>query len=746
MKIKMIASLIGAGLALYGPAAAAQEQAENNKGSVAFSPLNVSAADSGNSSEKDALARPGAFSSRDENKNLESVDSILRSMPGTYTQIDPGQGSVSVNIRGLSGFGRVNTMVDGITQNYYGNSPSDAAHGGLPTSQFGALIDPNFIVGVDVARGNATGSAGVNALAGSANFRTIGVDDVVFSDNPFGVRTKFSVGNNGIGRSGMIAVGAKTAAFADGGSLGAMAAISGSSITSNYKNGAGFDSEVFNVDKTYRQNPKSQLFKVDIKPDAFNSIELSARSYQNKITRRHIDSDDFYLKYHYAPFSELIDFNLTASTSRGKQQFMSDNMAGFSDSTAKNISDALDINNTSRFSLQDVDFAFSYGGKLVRNEYKKKASGLVMDDNQAESMPVGIAGKQDISSLYSGLQANYGIWQGNFDLNYTAYRLSGYKPACDERVECFPQGASNITRNEQGFNPSVMLSAQVTPWLQPFVSYSKSMRGPNIQEVFFANSGGQSMNPFLKGEKAETWQGGFNANAHDLLFKQDSFQLKAVYFETRIKNYISSQTYLVCKNRQKCNRSQATQEEWDNADVNVSMTMYSNAPEPVKMRGVELEALYDAGFAFTKLSLSKEHTSQPTNQASNVFGAGDVSELPEFYFTLDSGVRLLDETLTLGGVVKYTGKSVRLSPDSTLDENEQLMKEPAPHIPTIIDLYGTYQVNRNLLLKLSVQNLMDKDYSDALNKMNSLPSQSQDFTPTNTARGRTYIFGGELRF
>jgi hemoglobin/transferrin/lactoferrin receptor protein len=55
-------------------------------------------------------------------------------------------------------------------------------------------------------------------------------------------------------------------------------------------------------------------------------------------------------------------------------------------------------------------------------------------------------------------------------------------------------------------------------------------------------------------------------------------------------------------------------------------------------------------------------------------------------------------------------------------------------------------VNRNLLLKLSVQNLMDKDYSDALNKMNSLPSQSQDFTPTNTARGRTYIFGGEVRF
>ncbi|WP_413502823.1 TonB-dependent receptor domain-containing protein [Serratia proteamaculans] len=747
MKIKLIVSLIGAGIALSGMATAAQNGAEDSKGKVVFSPLNVSAAESSNSSsEKEALEKPGAFSSRGENKNLESVDSILRSMPGTYTQIDPGQGSVSVNIRGMSGFGRVNTMVDGITQNYYGSSPSDAAHGGLPTSQFGALIDPNFIVGVDVARGNATGSAGVNALAGSANFRTIGVDDVVFSDNPFGVRTKFSVGNNGIGRSGMIAVGGKTDAFGDGGSLGAMAAISGSSITSNYKNGSGFDSEEFNVDKTYRQNPKSQLFKVDIKPDAFNSIELSARTYQNKITRRHIDSNDFYIKYHYAPFSELIDFNLTASTSRGEQKFMSDNMAGFSDSTAKNISDALDVNNTSRFSLQEVDFAFSYGGKLIRNEYKKHASGLVTDEGQAESSPVGIAGKQNIASIYSGLQLNYGIWQGNFDLNYSAYDISGYKPACDERVACFPQGASNINLKEHGFNPAVMLSAQVTPWLQPFVSYNKSMRGPNIQEVFFANSGGQSMNPFLKGETAETYQAGFNANAHDLLFKQDSFQLKAVYFESKIKNYISSQSYMVCSNRQKCNRSQTTQEEWDNADVNVAMTLYSNAYEPVRSRGVEVEAMYDAGFAYTKLSLSKEHTSQPTNQASNVFGAGDISELPELYFTLDTGVRLLDEKLTLGGLVKYTGKAVRLSPDSNVDENEQLMKEPAPHIPTVIDLYSTYQFNRNLLLKFSVQNLMDKDYSDALNKMNAMPSQSQDFSPTNTARGRTYIFGGEVRF
>ncbi len=98
----------------------------------------------------------------------------------------------------------------------------------------------------------------------------------MFADNPFGVRTKFSVGSNGIGRSGMIAVGAKGAAFTDTGSLGVMAAISGSSIYSNFNNGDGVSSEDFGYDEFMKQNPKSQLFKVDIKPNEYHSIELSA--------------------------------------------------------------------------------------------------------------------------------------------------------------------------------------------------------------------------------------------------------------------------------------------------------------------------------------------------------------------------------------------------------------------------------------------------------------------------------------
>ncbi|UJY52481.1 Plug domain-containing protein (plasmid) [Escherichia coli] len=115
-------------------------------------------------SEQEALEKTGATSSRTTDKNLQSLDATVRSMPGTYTQIDPGQGAISVNIRGMSGFGRVNTMVDGITQSFYGTSTSGTTAHGSTNNMAGVLIDPNLLVAVDVTRGDSSGSEGINAL------------------------------------------------------------------------------------------------------------------------------------------------------------------------------------------------------------------------------------------------------------------------------------------------------------------------------------------------------------------------------------------------------------------------------------------------------------------------------------------------------------------------------------------------------------------------------------------------------
>lgn len=410
--MNVIKLAIGSGILLLSCGAYSQSISEktnsDKKGAAEFSPLSVSVGKT--TSEQEALEKTGATSSRTTDKNLQSLDATVRSMPGTYTQIDPGQGAISVNIRGMSGFGRVNTMVDGITQSFYGTSTSGTTTHGSTNNMAGVLIDPNLLVAVDVTRGDSSGSEGINALAGSANMRTIGVDDVIFNGNTYGLRSRFSVGSNGLGRSGMIALGGKSDAFTDTGSIGVMAAVSGSSVYSNFSNGSGINSKEFGYDKYMKQNPKSQLYKMDIRPDEFNSFELSARTYENKFTRRDITSDDYYIKYHYTPFSELIDFNVTASTSRGNQKYRDGSLYTFYKTSAQNRSDALDINNTSRFTVADNDLEFMLGSKLMRTRYDRTIHSAAGDpkanQESIENNPFAPSGQQDISALYTGLKVS----------------------------------------------------------------------------------------------------------------------------------------------------------------------------------------------------------------------------------------------------------------------------------------------------------------------------------------------------
>lgn len=708
-KSQMVKGLLTGLLIVHGHAFAAEGEGES-----VFSPLTVTdnpLADKNQvGSSEETYIRPGAYSSRTLNKNLQSLDASLRSMAGTYTQIDPLQGSVSVNIRGMNGLGRVNTMVDGVTQTYFGMAPANY-HGGANTAA-GVPIDPNFLAEVDVTRGSSAGSQGVNALAGSANMRTIGIDDVLKEGRQTGVLSRFSVGDNGLGRTGMVAVAGKTDTWENGGGLGALVGISGTRTYATYKNGSGRSSKDFiGEDNNYlRQEPKSQLYKVNFNPDQFNKLELSGRNYRNTFTRRDITSDDYYLRYHYAPLNELVEFNLLASTSRGNQSYKPESLYNYSNSSLTNKSNAIDISNTSRFKLaEDVDATFLFGGKVMDTRYSRS----FIQETETDRNAFAPAGKQKISSLYTGLTLNKDIYELDLNLNYTRSQVQGHKPACADNEKCFPQGETTLHLKDNAFNPSATFSAQVTPWLQPFVSWSRSSRAPNVQEVFFSNEGGVTMNPFLKPEKAETWEAGFNVNQKGLLSEQDSFHLKALAYQSRIKDYITSESFMLCYDGSLC-------KDIDNSQSGFNANVYLNTISPVTTKGYEIEAGYDIGFAYVNLSWSKQHTDQPTSIASTVysFAYSDLSDLPDSYATLDVGGRLFDQKLTVGSLVKFTGKSKRLSTEGISIDSNSVPKESMPDIPTIIDLYSSYQVTDNVLLRLSVQNVTNRDYSEALNRMN----------------------------
>ncbi len=717
--------------------------AAEEKGQTEFSALKVSDNNQSEVQEEDvgssaeSFSTPGAVSSRKASKKLQSLDNTLRNIPGTFTQLDPLQGAVDVNIRGMSGLGRVNTMVDGVTQTYYGMAPTN--YHASTNSSAGVLIDPNFLAGVDIVRGSSAGSQGVNALAGSANLRTLGIDDVVQHGRLTGAMTRFSLGDNGMGRSGMVAVAAKSEAFGNGGQIGGLVGLSGSTTYATYKNGAGRSSEEFIGDDTnfMKQQPKSQLYKLDFNLDRFNQFEFNGRNYHNKFTRRDITSDDYSLKYHFTPLSELVDFSAMVSSSRGNQDYVSEAISNFNRASTTNKSEAIDINNTSRFSLADYDLTFLLGGKIIDTDYKRTFS----QDYETERNAFAPAGKQKISALYTGLTVKKDIYQLDLNMNYTRSQVSVHKPACDENERCFPQGASQLDIDDKSINPSVMLSAQVTPWLQPFVSYSRSTRAPNVQEAFFSNEGGASMNPFLKPEKSNTWQLGFNLNKTGLLLKQDTLRFKALAYESRIKNYIYSQSFFLCYDGSLC-------KDIENSSDSFNANVYTNAPNTVTSRGYEIEATYDLDVAYVNLSYSQQRTNQPTSIASTTqsFGYDDLSDLPQRYATLDIGARFFDRKLIVGSLIKYTGKSKRLSTDG-IDLDNEVKKQDMVKIPTIIDLYSSYQLTDNWQLRFTVQNVANKNYAEALNRMNQdLNNAPEGASVNTTARGRTYVFGGEFRF
>lgn len=169
-------------------------------------------------------------------KETQTIDQVIRSIPGAFTQQDKGSGVVSVNIRGENGLGRVNTMVDGVTQTFYSTALDSGQSGG--SSQFGATIDPNFIAGVDVNKSNFSGASGINALAGSANFRTLSVNDVITDDKPFGIILKGMTGSNAT-KSNFMTTAAGRKWLDNGGYVGVVYGYSQREVSQDYRIGGG---------------------------------------------------------------------------------------------------------------------------------------------------------------------------------------------------------------------------------------------------------------------------------------------------------------------------------------------------------------------------------------------------------------------------------------------------------------------------------------------------------------------------
>ena len=641
-------------ISLIVMAGAAQAQqakpATENAGEVQLNTINIKSV---NPQEITSRPAPVSTISKTEIKlnGREKLDTVLRSTPGVFTSINGSNPGVAVNIRGFEGSGRVNMMIDGAPQNF-----RTTAH----DAQGYSYIDPNLLSSVDITRGAITTEGG-SGLAGSVNFKTLGVDDVIMDGKDKGVLGRVSWGSNGVGFSEMLAGAARV------NEVGIVAALSRRD-SNDYKNGSG---DI--VEKT-GQELTSGLFKTEFGFAEDHKLTLGGVIYNNKygtwqpgysggatVYDLFMQNRTFTANYKYNPTeNDLVDLAVNTYFNSTKLSYVGGNSPNLPSlgREIKTESVGLSVSNTSRFTVNDLFIDWKYGLEYNHDN----TGGVNVGVNPIDST-------SDRSAVFTEVEWAYDKLQVLTGLRYDYYNLEN--------------DADNVKNSDGRLNPKVTVAYNVTDWLQPYVTYAHSMRAPTLQETLLggiAHAGGGRMkgNPNLVPEKQRGWEFGLNVAQDGILNAEDKLRIKANYFTMRVEDYITAAF---------------TQNQF----VNVEGTS--------EVRGFEFEARYDAGFAYGGIGYTHSKSDLPAQQA----GLGSGQYLPEDIVSLSAGARFLDRKLETGILYQHVSSGQGVDYAGTY-------KSPSYDL---VDIFATYKFNENVDLSFKVTNLFDEKYTPALSTYGS---------------------------
>jgi len=624
----------------------------------------------------------------------DQLDNVFRAMPGTFTRESEGNPGLAVNIRGFEGSGRVNTMIDGVRQNFRFTGHE---------AQGFTYVDPLLVAGIDVQRGAVSTAGGAGALAGTANIRTLDVQDILRQGQNYGALTHVGWGSNGVGWAEMGAGAARA------GKVSVAGAIS-KHDEKNYENGEGLT-----VPNT-GEDLISGLAKahIDISPGqrlSFGTVlynnDFTANSYEQSVK-----SNTYYSNYVYNPAAnDLVDFRANLYFNDVEMNYEDGYVPGLSN-IGRVIEDngwGFDTSNTSRFSMGTIDVATVYGVEYFKDDVS------VINSATQPDFGVNPSGESDIFSLFSQTTFSKGIWDLIAGVRYDRYTVDGVGSVAPFNPVGVPPGQYVVDREEGKVLPDITLAAQVTPWMQPYVTYSETMRAPTVNELLTggAHPGDgptQSFfpNPYLEPETAKGWEAGANFVFENAMLANDRLLFKANYYHLNVDNYITA------------------------CFPTVGFGVYfCNAPGTSEVNGVELEGIYDAGWAFGQMAYTYTHTDLP--EQINGFGAN--SYLPDHMLVLTGGVRLMDEQMTLGARAYFYS-------DAPLGEFNVAPGDPT-ELPgyELMDLFASYAVTENLDLNMTIQNLFDRTYTPAL-------ATGATGAPAGlaTGRGRTFLLSARAQF
>ena len=576
-----------------------------------------------------------------DNRPVRHVADILEQTSGVYSSVSQQDPALSINIRGMQDYGRVNMNIDGMRQNFM-KSGHGQRHGVM-------YIDPEILSSVVIEKGPSSGIGGAGVIGGIATFRTFNASNFLEPGKEIGGKVRAITGDNGtqfIG-SAVLAIGNEYGDIilaasernlkeywpGNKGHIGNIRFGTGSKTLgeemkkikvdfSNYK----MDSQlakvgwnisadqrlVFSYLQTQINSPNAGMFThVYDRPNSKRKINYgwlssSVSDVKNSnvgldysLKPEHIAWLDMTAKIYYVDTDDKTDTHNANPVFRDKFW-----------TQTRLTTQGLQLQNTSLFAPADQhQFRLNYGLEWFSDRSR---------GNSTHESMLGVTppGKRTITSTFAQVNYDYSDWlrlEGG--LRYDHYRLQGntwmwtdeslhtrdnpcrkgsfFGPSC-LRKEKYAM-TWDVDRREQQFSPTMAMGIKPgVQWLEFFGNYGKSWRPPAITEVLATGSahghGWSLPNPVLATEKSKAWEAGINLQKQGLFINEDRFAAKLAYFDTRVSDYINLE---LSKHKPKFGGS------------SFANATYINNLLKTQFRGLEYQLSYDAGFIYTNLNYTR---------------------------------------------------------------------------------------------------------------------------------------------
>lgn len=452
-----------------------------------------------------------------ESQTAGTAADMLRRVPGITVTGSGRSNGQDLMMRGYDRRG-VLTLVDGIRQG------TDTGHIN------GTFLDPALVKRIEIVRGPSALLYGSGALGGVVSYETVDAADLLLPGQDSGFRVYGTAG------TGDHSLGMGASAYGKTDNLDGLLSF-GTRDVGDLRQGNGFDAP---NDETISNVLAKGTWKIDDSQSLSGNLryynnsaqepknpQTPASSSGNLMTDRSTIQRDAALSYKLKPIGQdWLDAEAKVYYSDVK---INAHANGSEDEARKQTTKGAKLENRTRlFADTFASHLLTYGTEAYKQEKTPGgatesfphakinfASGWLQDEITLRDLPV---------TLLAGTR--YDNYKGSSD---------GYADVDADKWSS--RGAVSITP---------------TDWLMLFGSYSQAFRAPTMGEMYndskhFSIPMGPTTitnywvpNPNLKPETNETQEYGFGLRFDDLMLADDSLQFKASYFDTKAKDYITT--------------------------------------------------------------------------------------------------------------------------------------------------------------------------------------------------------------